>query len=219
VGKSKPRKQPPPEHKKKFFTTRRLAVIGAIGGVTAAAIAALALGPSMYQTYLTDRQARLAAERPDLTMDLRVATHPQRDATGTRVTFEVSAENVGSRAADYFYWHLNVPAAHVTTAAYRSGNDVQPTKEKLPDGSLVLHFQGLVDKPQPRIGMTFGRLDLHIKPDTPTFNVRWQITCCDDMIFPRVPDTGDERSPIFGSIPVNTSTLQRWDVLKTTPAF
>jgi hypothetical protein len=189
----KKRNEPDP----KVGSSRKLPVVALIGVLIA--------GAAYYQNFV---------RQPDLTLDLRVSTTPLKEESGVRASFEVSVENTGSKAADYFYWHLMIPVEDVVATEFKGLNNVpvKPTKEKDARGVPFFHFQGFIDRPLPGIGMTIGSLILHMRRP---FNLRWQLTCCDDLTFPKVGDRADVRLPKLASIPVNPDMLKRWDVLKT----
>jgi hypothetical protein len=221
VTKKKRPNPPPAQHRKRFWTTRRLAVWGTLGGLTIAGLGLIAtiIDPSIYQTYFAGKQSAATILKPDLNMNLRVGTLPQRDEGGTHVTLEVNVDNKGNKDAGYFYWHLMVPVEYIHTAEYnqRLNNKLlTPEAPHLPSGETFIHFQDMFDKRLPS-GAIIGRLSLYIKKDATPFDVRWEITCCDTMIFPSVPDlpNPDINTPHLGSIRISPNSLKQWEYLET----
>jgi hypothetical protein len=225
MGRNKRRGRQRSQTKRRIFTARRLTVGSFLLGVLG--LIAAIIDPSLAQRFW--RQPAPPSEperRPSVTVDLRASTAPQRDEAGVRATFQVSAQNTGNKAVEYFYWHLMVPFDAVESAEYRQLSNnafIAPTKEITADKNQtrMLHFQGYFDKPLPAIGMVIGTLSLHIKPKAGPVHVGWQLLCCDDMIFPEnfpeVPTANGITVAKLGWLRINPNALKRWDVIKTLP--
>jgi hypothetical protein len=144
--------------------------------------------------------------KPDLAVSLRVSKlEPLTDGT-LRGQFEVSIENRGPKTVSDLYWHLLVPERDVVAVDFQAGARPLTEKTLLPDGTKAVRLQGRATFPIHRGGYQIGVLTMQMREQP--VEVRWQITCCDDKLFP--PD-GDK----LGRLQIDPNALQRWQVIES----